>query len=516
MRKIIVGIVAVVLVAGCGYVLLNRETGHSFKTALDQALGKLPTGYTAEYKSASYDPVLGKGSITGIAIHHEAAPMLDVTIEEVDVAQPSLGLPDEWNKALADPAKLTPETALPVAGKITVKGIAVHSDTLDESVRSSEVSNLRVHPWAFANSGITSYAQIEAALHPAHNPPTLDDQKPLWRLIAMVMLSLGIDSERADGVAAKVAVPAAGAQPAGTLALAYDRVEGTGIELGVIDAAEASNITFDQGSKGVGSVAKLSYSKVDFRSTGIALLSDKEFSPSLLNGMSIGRIALEGVSFHPPSAPPVSLDLFDLSNIAFDQRVLTSGGFGLGGLKLTKAQLTEPEAVKILDQIGIDTMTVNAGAQFRWDLTAKSMQLKDGTFKIDELGALDFSATGTGAEPGSQLLTTVAFSQGVVHYQDASLFDRVLKAKAEEAGTTPDKLRAQLLGSLPVMAVVLGDSPAVTSGIAAITEFMTTPKGLTITLAPPTPITVATFGTLRTLPPSEMLTTLGLTVKAEP
>jgi len=517
LRKIIVGIVALVLVVGGGYFLLNRASGQSFKTALDQAMGKLPPGYTAAYKTVSYDPVLGKGAITGIAIHHTTAPVLDVTIEEVDVSQPSLGLPDAWNKALADPRKLTPETSLPVAGKITVKGITAHTDTMDETVKSSEVSNLRVHPWAFAHSGITSYAQIDAVLHPAHNPPTLEDQKPLWRLMAAVVLSFGADSEQGDGLAAKVAVPAAGTQPAGTLTLTYDRVEGRDIDLGVIGEAEASRITFDQGSNGTGSVAKVSYSKADFRSAGIALLSNKEVSPSLFNGLSIGRVALEGLSVQPPSTPPISLGLLEFSNFAFDNGVPISGGFALAGLKLAKAQITQPEAVKMLDQIGVDTMTVSAGAQFQWDLAAKSMQLKDGAFKVDELGALDFSATYTGAEPGgAQLLSNAAFSKGAVHYQDASLFDRVLKAKATEAGTTPDQLRAQLIGSLPVMAAALGNSPAVSEGIAAITGFLTNPKGLTVTLAPPTPITTATFATLQTLPPPEMLTTLGLTVKSEP
>jgi hypothetical protein len=516
MRKIIVGIVALVLVAGGGYVLLNRETGHSFKTALDQAIGKLPPGYTAVYKSASYDPVLGKGSITGIAIHHEAAPVLDVTIEEVDVSQPSLGLPDAWNKALADPDKLTPEITLPVAGKVTVKGIVLHTDTVDESARSTEFSNLRVHPWAFAHSGITSFAEIEAALHPAHNPPTLDDQKLTIRLAAAAMLSVDIDSQRADGIASKVAVPATGAQPAGLLTMAYERLEGGGVELGVIASAEASNITFDQGSQGGGSIAKLSLSKLDVRSASIALLSGKEFSDSLLNGVSFGRIAYEGIDFHGPSLAPVKLGLLEITNIAFDNGVPISGGFALSGLKLAKAQLTKPETAKMLDQIGVDTLSVSAGAQFRWDLAAKSMQLKDGTFKVDELGTVDFSATGTGAEPGAQLINNVALAQGVIHYQDASLFDRVLKAKATEAGTTPDKLRAQLIGSLQVMAAALGNSPAVTEAIASITGFMTNPKGLTVTLTPPTPITTATFGTLQTLPPPEILTTLGLTVKAEP
>jgi hypothetical protein len=516
MRKIIVGIVAVVLVAGGGYVLLNRETGQSFKTALDQAIGKLPAGYTAAYKSASYDPVLGKGSITGIAIHHTTAPVLDVTIEEVDVSQPSLGLPDAWNKALTDPDKLTPQITLLVAGNVTFKGIALHTDTVDESARSTEFSNLRVHPWAFAQSGITSFAEIEAALHPAHNPPTLDDQKPILRLAAAAILSIDIDSQRAYGIAAKVAVPATGAQPAGVLTMTYERLEGSGVELGVIGSAEASNITFDQGSQGVGSVAKLSLSKWDARSASIALLSGKEFSTSLFNGVSFGRIAYEGIDFQGPSVPPVKLGLFEITNIAFDNGVPISGGFALSGLKLTKAQLTEPETAKMLDQIGVDTLTVSAGAQFRWDLAAKSMQVKDGTFKVDELGAVDFSATGTGAEPGAQLMKNVGLSQSVIHYQDASLFDRVLKAKATEAGTTPDKLRAQLISTLPVMAAALGNSPAVTDGIAAITGFMTNPKGLTVTLAPPTPITAATFATLQTLPPPQMLTTLGLTVKAEP
>ena len=191
-----------------------------------------------------------------------------------------------------------------------------------------------------------------------------------------------------------------------------------------------------------------------------------------------------------------------------------SGEFSVGGVKLTKALLTNPQALDAYSKLGIDVMTFSFGGSYHWDTDRKTAMLKDFDVKIDELGGLNLSADLSGIEKPATLLQTAMLTHAVLRYADASLADRAIKLAAARTGADPAQFRQKISLVLPALAAQFGTGPVVATGTKAIVAFLADPHSLTIELAPPQPVALAGLAADRLLPLEQILTKFGVTVTA--
>ena len=125
--SIVVAVVGVLaLAAGGGYYRLEVYPQQRFRAGLDQTLATLPPGTTARYKDAHYSIPSGEAVVSGLTVHAaipgDAPGQIDVTIESIHLVRPNLDFSRAWATAAANTSGLTPETALPVADSVTLKG----------------------------------------------------------------------------------------------------------------------------------------------------------------------------------------------------------------------------------------------------------------------------------------------------------------------------------------------------------------------------------------------------------
>lgn len=153
-------------------------------------------------------------------------------------------------------------------------------------------------------------------------------------------------------------------------------------------------------------------------------------------------------------------------------------------------QLYDPDADIVTLPKGKNYWQLNDG--FKLDVSAKY----EGSKAIAEAS----SAAQLEANPDAMMeamMSKLAFHQLEIAFDDNGFFNRALNAYAAQSGEDPANVRAQISGVMamaPMMAGQTGVDVAVVTELAsAISSFVQDPKTLTITLAPPAPVTAQTF-----------------------
>ena len=101
-----------------------------------------------------------------------------------------------------------------------------------------------------------------------------------------------------------------------------------------------------------------------------------------------------------------------------------------------------------------------------------------------------------------------------IRYSDNSLAEKILEAAAAKQGTTRELYAQQLAGALPFFLSMI-QNPAFQNKVAtAVSQFLTDPKSLTISVQPERPITGAELlGLVQTAPPT-LPDVLGASIEA--
>jgi hypothetical protein len=172
------------------------------------------------------------------------------------------------------------------------------------------------------------------------------------------------------------------------------------------------------------------------------------------------------------------------------------------GFKVAKAQVTDPSALDVFNQWGLDSVTLGFGVDYSWNAEQKSALLKQADIKIDELGDLTLSADFSGIEKAETVMQTGALKHAVLRYTDASLTGRTLKIVA--AGGDPVEYARELALAIQAQSAIFGNTEAVAAAAKAIGAFLVDPHHLTIEASPPQPLTLAAFDAVRRSPPSEI------------
>jgi hypothetical protein len=511
MRKLGVGLVVlVVAVAGLGFYLVKAADAR-FRAGLDHALGFLPPGYTGSYKTAHYDLLSSTGTVTGLTVHFPGATDQGMTADEVDIVHP----PFRFGEV---PTPITPETVMPVAGTLVMKHVVTHIAVGTVTLSATRIDNLRFYPWPLMHPGAPPLSAMLAQLGVPPDP-TMTLQETLGRLKASIQAesaiagSFGFDGEEVDSMAATIAMPATPQMVETTIVYSIDKAVGGRTDFGRFASSEADGLKIDSPLVHL-DVRKLSFTDVNFRPFLTKAIAGAPLDPHTFDGVSLGALDYDGLVITGPKTPPITLDSVALRNLVFDHGMMMSGSFSLAGLKLDKAEMPAPQAAQAFDLLGLQTMTVSAGADYHWDAARQQADLNAVRLKVDELGALDLSTTLDIAKGGTWA-TDAGFTHATLHYVDASLADRALKAFAAQHNVPVEAMRGQLVQMMQQRgAIAQFESPAVANAWTAAATFVSQPRSLTVDLAPPAFVSFTTLRSVAAMPPPQLAALLGLSVTA--
>jgi hypothetical protein len=514
MRRIAILVALVVAIGVSAYYLLPAASNKGVQAALDLALQKLPPAWTVKYKSAEYGGAANQVVLKGVEVHGTGATKLDAAIDEVDIAGLSLAVGQNWSEAAANPAALAPDKAVPIADRITVKGVTVDVEGQQVKLGDAEIGKARLYPWALLHDGVPGYnAILDMVKHPPADAKP-EDILPVLRFEAAYLLGFGYDSYTGDDLAAslKLTIPDA---PVVEVGYSIKKVSVTNFDRGKLEAATIDGIGAKEGTDFDVTIAHAAIAGLDVRNGLSQVLSGAALDPALLDGTALGKVEYTGIAAKTPSGPPVTLASVAFSNLAVAHGLLVSGEFSVAGLKLVKGQVTDDDILDVLNKWGLETATLSFGVGYQWDIDKKTAALKELTLKVDELGAVTLSADFAGIEKAETIAETASLSHAVLRYTDASFAGRAFKFGAAEDGSDPAHYGEQLAVMVKTQAGdLLGSGPDVVAATKAIGAFLTDPHNLTIELAPPAPLAFAAIDADQELPPPEIFAKLGIKVTA--
>jgi hypothetical protein len=495
---------------------------------LSPANGSDATGGFKQITVGAFDRGALNGAIAlnGFTMHGPAPDKSVVSLDRFEIDHPNFRIMSDWQKAAADPSKLAPETALPLVQSVTMKGLLIDiaepgADGAAPTngkvkMESAQLTNLRLYPAVWLKDG--GQATFEQAAQALANPPENFEPEsllPLLRSEAATLLSFGYGGT-VDGIDANIAVPEDDTVEHVTYKLRH--AETVNYERGRLEksVAEGLSTKIDPGFDS--SIDKMELTGLDMRATCQRLAAGAPLEPSLLDGMSLARFAYSGISVRTAElGQPMTLGSIVLSNIAFSHGLPASVDFAINSAKVSKAQMTDPDAIEGFTKMGLDTLTMSFGAGYKWDPAKQAASIHDVALKIDELGALGLSVDFTGVDKPETLAETAKLQGALLRYTDASLTRRVLALAAQDAGADPAAFRTQLTTMIQAQSkTVLGTSPAATAATGAVLAFLADPHALTVQLAPAQPLGFDAIDQLQAGPPAKMFQALGVKVTANP
>jgi hypothetical protein len=528
MRKLILAIAALVVVAGAVAYAVLILPDQRFRSALDEQLRRLPAGVAAHYETAHYSLFSRQATVTGFEIRAEGDDGFDAKIAVLRAEQPALDAGEAWAKAAAG-GTIQADGPLVLARSIEAKGLALDSGTSTFRLADFTIDEPKVDPAALLRPEVGYLLTWQKRLMAQNRPLTLDDFLPAWRGEAALIAGIAYDGYVMDdflfsatmpALPNPVVAPGAPAAPAGPIDLLYriGKIRAGRISHGMLDEALATDVSMQLGTLSSFTIERMEMSKLDFSPLLDRVLAGANLTPELLDGTSIGRIAYSGL--HMKAAAGMDLPVgssFSIGNIAFDHGLPVSGDLAYGGVHFSSAMLTaNPQAVDAFRKLGLDAVTLSLRLAFKLDPQRRTLAVENTGIKIDELGTLDLSLAFADFVPSPHWAETTSLAHATLHFADASLVERLLQASASQNGVDLDTFGNRLVAGLRQQASA-PDTP-VALGIAARTfaDFIGAPRTLTIELAPPSPVPVGLFAAASSMPPATLAERLGLTVAANP
>ena len=535
--RILIATGAVAVLGAAGYAGTNIYITHQIKAAIDQNIARLPAGVSAKYASVDYSLIGNKTSVNGLTlVFPYLGSSTTLTVARLDVVNGSTNLGDSFAQLQANPALATKDMVLPVADKIEVNGLTAVSARLNASLVSAEIEGVRLHPWSLFQPGIPSLAEEIRLLS---LPPVLflpNDRNAVslltqlggvagqLRLAAAVSLAIDYDHASQESIKETVHVDATERTPATDFSVSYGTIVAPeGFHQGLLGAADATNIEESLSGKFGLKIANTHLGSSDFRDAAQQLVAGAPLSPALANNLKIGAITASGITVQTPMAGTIPIADIGFDSFAFANGLPDSGHFAVHRIQLTNEQLGAvfqgAGTVQMLEQLGLHGLTYSAEIGFRWDLDQQSLVLDRTSVTIDELGSLALDARLDGIKPFaaiSDVTNTATLDHATIHYTDASFMNRTLDTIAKMRQLDPETLRMSIVTVIQARGAALGNDPAITSLVAALTSFVQSPKSLTVTAAPKTPVMLTDLPGLKNQAPPEIVGTLGLSAVAGP
>jgi hypothetical protein len=507
--------VAAVLIAGgfyYGYPLFVRN---EFQAALDQAVAQLPPGYSVKYASVAYSALSGHGSVTGLSLHKAAPHGFDLTIERVDVDRPNLSFGEAWAQAAKNPAAVAPETAIPLAGRITATGAKLQGDAIVGTIGSIDLAGARLYPWSLLQPNLPTLSEAMASLQApaaAANPEALH---PLLRLTAAWWLAHGYDriTEKDLAVTITMSMPQR-ALPV-TMSEKIHLAEASGAERGVI--AEASGEGYEvHESPGIDfSIAHMKIRGIDVRKPLTTVLTQSSLTKAAFDGLSVGSMVEDGIKISFGAAGPFTIGEVSVTGVVFSGPFPIAMNYGVSGIEITRAAFPTAQGKATLERLGLDRLGIGGQLDYHWDLARQTLAVSPFALKFDQLGSFDLSVDLDDIAPGAPTAALRArLRHAVLRYTDHSLVGRLIRAGAAQAQMDPDAYRRKLIETVEARVAPFPDSAPLQAAARQIMTFLGDPKSLKIELAPSGPVPAIALLRMGAMPPPQAAAALGLVVTA--
>jgi len=474
------------LAAGGGYYGLEIYPEQQFRAALDQSIARLPPGVTVTYATAHYSVLSHLATVTGIRLHAaraDAAPQpVDAVIDSMEVSNPNLSFSQTWANAQANPSSWGDDTALPIADTIVITGVSIHAATMDMTQASFTVDKARLYPRALLHEGMPTFAAFQAAAIPKSQPPTLADLQPLLRLEAAGMLGIGYDNYDAEGLSLSVNITDV------DLTYKVRKMAGTGFDRGVMRGATIEGLTTKSSQFGAFTLDRMVMSAFDIRDPATRLINGESLSVSMLDGITIGRVDYDGITAQAPGKPAMHAGGMSIGPVSFTKGLPVSAAIAFRDFRIEASLLPDARSQDGFSKLGLEQATISFAMAYDWDVAGKRASIHDTSLKVDELGTLSLSAdlTNLGTTTNVLSLAQARLGHARLRLEDASLADRLLGLGAAMAGTDEEAFRQQVVATMQQP----DTGPELKAAQIAVATFITSPKTLTVELAPPAPVPV--------------------------
>jgi len=172
--------------------------------------------------------------------------------------------------------------------------------------------------------------------------------------------------------------------------------------------------------------------------------------------------------------------------------------------------------------LGISNLVVNVDVKSTYDPATKVMEIPRYAFVLPKLGSLTMAASlgdlvydDTSDDPmvAMQRILAATLRHFEIRYDDDSLASRLFQLAAKQGKSDVETVRTGVIAQLEQQKAAMEQSPEIAAMLDVIIAFLKEPHTITVVVAPPNPLPLATFATLSKTDPSEVPKLLGLSIK---
>ncbi len=229
---------------------------------------------------------------------------------------------------------------------------------------------------------------------------------------------------------------------------------------------------------------------------------------------------LAGLSFRQPLVNEISLQELAMR---MSGSIDKPGGSDLdmSRLGLDLGAIARLPGAAPLIALGYGQVFFEAHGHGVYDAESKTAEVTRFSFGAPQVGTLSLAYRlanypgewQTGRREGmEQQLMAIAVERAELRYDDASLFERLLKLAATQMGESADAVRQLAITTLEQQKLIHQERPVVANALAVAEDFVRQPTSIRLTATPQRPLAIKELMALQHLGPEELADALGVTV----
>jgi hypothetical protein len=477
-RRVLLGAgVAVVIAVLAGLKIAgHRQATKVLETDIDQIAASLPPGTTFSHGATDVNPITGTLTIHSLAVSLAGKPLWSaetVTITGADQqALHDVFDPEAYKNG--HPAWTAPRLLIADASAANVLIPDEGPQAAEIRIKSLSLHQLRGRPF-----------QAPPTLPNLHSPAFRADAALAFALQTLDLHDISLQANARKPTHLSIGAFAVRDYDAG--------------RLGKADLSHfALDISADKPTPVTVHATLESIALKDLNAVALLKKLQLDQAPvkSALTDLHTGSFQLGGLDLDISPGPRITLASIE-AHASPQAAIPQTGEAMLQGLTLAlKDTPLGPTPAALIAAFGMNTFTLNIAAKSSTDPAAKISKIVE-DIALQNLGTLHLSlavglkfAADPDHDPQAALLTT-PIDHATLDWHDQGLVNRALNAAAVQMHSTPDAIRAQLAMPLLTLGFLMPDQPDVAD---QLTEFLTHPNTLSVTLDPPQPITFAELG----------------------
>ena len=408
MKKVLIGIVILLVLAGAGAVGLKYYAENKATTAVDDYLNSLPDVGAVSHGGVQYSFLDNKLVVPDINLNFKRDDFNKVQIAKMEAEKPDLGTAQN----IYGGKDSTDTTFNDLAGRITAEGVSISDDEKTITMGLYSVEGLKVRPLPFDQNTPTS------ELYKPENIGTVVSSFQADQIL-LNNIQLG-EKDQKDLLTIK----------------ATSVVNLKGAAMGSFSMTDLS--VNNQKEKGRVRIQSITGKNIDFSNAldALALLSQgAPVPPDAAARVKYDNISVKGIEVDTPESGTVKVSEVTVSDFKQQGMVPTSLNFDIKGVQVAVDKLKNPQAQMTLTQMGYDTLDVNFNLKYNWEEQSKQLTIDNLGVGFENGGkvALKLDVTGVDlANLKDPMQAMGAFSgaslKGAeISYIDASLLKRLLR-----------------------------------------------------------------------------------------